>query len=278
MNSIFRRAINSNMLTTIAIIAMVIGYIGFYFSELLPDVAYIICRDIGRISMPIFVYLLVQGFFYTKNFKKYISRMFLFACITQLLFITLMIINIKYVPYYTSANQVFMTGNILFSFVISLAILKILHEDILIKKWDYNKNKVIKVITIVLIIIGCILIPLDYGVTVPVLAVLLYYIEKIKIRIYIEKNNPKFIIKNILLNSIGDNKIMFTYLMLILMSLIIMIIYFNESWLILFAMVPIALYNGERGKINMKYVYYITFPLQHVVLYTLALLITGTAR
>ena len=75
MISILKLGINSNMLKTIAIIAMVIDHIAFYFSPVLPNGIYVLSRALGRIAMPIFVYILVQGFFHTKNYKKYILRM-----------------------------------------------------------------------------------------------------------------------------------------------------------------------------------------------------------
>ena len=59
MKNIIKSGINSNMLKTIAIIAMVIDHIGFYFSFALPEVIYSICRGVGRMAMPIFVYLLI---------------------------------------------------------------------------------------------------------------------------------------------------------------------------------------------------------------------------
>ena len=68
MKNIIKFGINSNMLKTIAVIAMVIDHIGFYFSPYLNHTLYIVCRIIGRIAMPIFTYLIVQGFFHTKNF------------------------------------------------------------------------------------------------------------------------------------------------------------------------------------------------------------------
>ncbi len=45
-----------------------------------------IMRMIGRISFPIFCFLLIEGFLHTHNLKKYIGRMLLFAVVSEIPF------------------------------------------------------------------------------------------------------------------------------------------------------------------------------------------------
>lgn len=278
MKKLLKSGIDRNMLKTIAIIAMVIDHIGFYFVPNIPTVVYTLCRYVGRIAMPIFVYMLVQGFFYTKNFEKYITRIGICAAITQIAIFILEYLNIKYISNYTAATQVYRTLNILFTFMMCLISLKVIHEKIIIENWDNRKNVILKVIIIVVLFTITLFIPLDYGTEAILLSILLYFIERFKIQLFVAKSNPNMSLKNMAVKLVDDKKIKYIYLGLILLSLIMITVYFNMRWSVLFSIVPIAFYNSEKGKCNnfVKYLYYIIFPLQHVLLYSLALWITLT--
>ncbi len=58
---------------------MTIDHIGIILYE-----EYIILRIIGRLSFPIFCYLLVLGVESTRNWKNYFTRLFIFALISQI--------------------------------------------------------------------------------------------------------------------------------------------------------------------------------------------------
>lgn len=75
------KCINSFALKMIAIITMVIDHVG---AVLFP--MNMIFRYIGRISFPLFVFLLVEGSIHTSKIRKYELRMFLFALISEIPF------------------------------------------------------------------------------------------------------------------------------------------------------------------------------------------------
>ena len=70
---------NSFQLKVIACILMAIDHIGVI---VYPDSD--VYRIIGRLSFPIFAFLLTEGYTHTKNLKKYFVRLFIFAVIPQI--------------------------------------------------------------------------------------------------------------------------------------------------------------------------------------------------
>lgn len=75
------KGLNTFSLKWIAIISMLLDHIG---AVLFPWCEWL--RIIGRLAFPIFAYLLVEGFFYTKDLKKYLIRLGIFALISEIPF------------------------------------------------------------------------------------------------------------------------------------------------------------------------------------------------
>lgn len=64
-----------------AMMIMLVDHIGAIF---FPELIWV--RIIGRLAFPIFAFFIAEGFAYTKNVKKYIVRMAVFAIITELIY------------------------------------------------------------------------------------------------------------------------------------------------------------------------------------------------
>lgn len=71
--------LDSFQLKMLAIATMAVDHIGAVF---FPQ--YMIFRYIGRIAFPIFCFLLTEGFFHTRNIRKYMVRLGLFALISEI--------------------------------------------------------------------------------------------------------------------------------------------------------------------------------------------------
>lgn len=70
------------MLEFIAILSMIIDHIGFLWGIL-------IFRIIGRLAMPIFIFNLAKGTLLTKNYPKYLFRLWLFGLLSEYPFLAI---------------------------------------------------------------------------------------------------------------------------------------------------------------------------------------------
>ncbi|MBR6689528.1 MAG: hypothetical protein IKL68_05895 [Clostridia bacterium] len=275
MKNIFKSGITGNTLKLIALITMVLDHIGYYFASELDYGVLLALRWLGRMSMPIYTYLVVQGFFYTKDFKKYVGRMFILATITQASIAVVGYIGFKITEMYYP--QVCNSLNVLFTYTIALLVMKLLHERIIIKKWDYTKNLSIRVVAAIVLCAIAILVPIDYSYIGVVLTVLFYFIEKYKTKYLVwtdgfRKGIGKYI-------KFDDSKVVKTvYVLALMLALVALAPAEPYPIPVILAIIPLALYNGERGNKSkiLKYSYYLTFPLQHILLYSLAIMFVLT--
>ncbi len=111
--------LSSFILKIAAIVTMTLDHLGLlmydYFFH--TDVA-LIFRDVGRIALPLFCFMVAEGVTYTKSFKKYIARMAIIAAA-----VLAAQIFMEYVMKY-SLRQ----GNIFFDLIVGAVIIKLLSD------------------------------------------------------------------------------------------------------------------------------------------------------
>lgn len=108
--------LDSDMLKIIAVLTMLIDHLGaslliealrFMSAEAYDNwlPIYHVLRNVGRMSFPIFVFLLVEGFFYTRSRKKYLERLLLFSLLSEIPF------DLAFYgsPFYEASQNVFWT-------------------------------------------------------------------------------------------------------------------------------------------------------------------------
>ena len=101
--------LRNDIVKVIAMITMFIDHLGYYIFPYYLNEYFIIFRIIGRLAYPIFAYYLALGFKRTSNFKNYVTRMFIFALITQ-------------IPFYFFTRQLLYL-NVMFTFTLGLMML-----------------------------------------------------------------------------------------------------------------------------------------------------------
>ena len=194
----------------------------------------ILFRVLGRFAMPIFAYMIAEGAKYTKNRKRYLTNMLLLAFVCQLV-------------YFFASGSLYQC--ILVTFSLSIILIYVLDRLIEIKN---IKNYIIVIVAFLSVYYVSEILPLilkntdfaiDYGFAGIMLAVFIY---------------------------LGRGKIS----KLILMAIGLMFLCFvngGVQWYSMLAIIPLALFSGKRGKVNMKSFFYIYYPLHLVVINLISL-------
>ena len=241
--------LNSNNLKCIAIICMIIDHIGFFFIDNVDYSTYILCRSIGRIAMPLFIFLLVEGFFYTKNLKKYILRMFIVASITQAI---ILIFNYIDINYFNNKIPTLERLNILFSFTLILFLLRTIDKS-------FIENKVLDIffrsVTLLVIISIYLVVDIDYGIYGALIALTFYILKKIN------KNIDPFV------KYLIQTSLVIIFSILSIKSLIGVFVVFSNIF--------IMMYNNKRGKKrkSLTLLFYSVFFLQYLLMYLIKLIL-----
>lgn len=92
---------------TLHILAMAFMLLDHLWATFFGSQRWLTC--IGRLAFPIFAFMCVEGFFYTRNFKKYVLRMLVFALISEVPF-DLIYSGAFFYPFHQNVLWTFLLG------------------------------------------------------------------------------------------------------------------------------------------------------------------------
>ncbi len=215
------RIINASVLKWIAVITMLIDHVGVVF---FPE--YSIIRWIGRISFPLFAFLICEGYRHTSNIWKYFLRLGIFAIISEIPYDYCLFNRIIY-PY---------SQNIFFVLLLGLLVLYLIDKEYVIKDKDITIY-----CQIAIVIVACV-IAYFAGFSYKYVGVLF-----IVIMYYIREYFPLFSFAAFIIYLIAYGM---ANALFVLLSLPLIYLYNGEQ--------------GVSGK-KLKWLFYIIYPLQFVV-------------
>lgn len=258
--------------STLHIIAMVLMFCDHLCMTLLGNQMWL--HYIGRIAYPIFAFMLVEGFRHTGNLKKYFLRMIIFALISEIPF-----------DFMCGGTWFFPTQqNVMFTFLISMLLMLLMEQPKKIKK-KAGKYIVFAITAIFALLIGFIvgtITMVDYfgGGIVMVLCFYLFQGDRIlSFKIEYKKGWIRYLV--IWINRIAQAYLVWQICNEMIGGLCANITIFGKTFEVvveafgIFAMIPIWLYNGEKGIKSkpFKYCCYAFYPAHILILVILQYLI-----
>lgn len=226
--------LSSNALKLTALVSMTLDHIGMF---LFPKA--LILRILGRIALPIFAYMIGEGCVHTKSKAKYLMRLSLLGVCMQTV-------------YLFTQNDLFF--NIFLTF--SVSVLLCIVYDFAVKT-VFKKSKALGVLLLAAALFS---------------AWMLTGGLKTLFRISVGFDGGAFgVFLPLAVYAAKDKKLKLAALcaVCILMSADIG----GIQWYSLLSIVPLSFYNGERGKLRLKYFFYAYYPIHIALIYAVSLLL-----
>ena len=233
-------------LKLIAIIAMTVDHLAWLFFPGFQRVWYVyLLHIIGRLTAPIMWFFIAEGSYYTKNPKKYITRLFVFAIISH--FAYSFAFGLNPIPF---KSGIFNQTSVIWSLAIAATLIFIVNKY----KLSYWKNFAL------ILLANLLSFPADWSCIATMVPFYLY-------------------------NHRGDFKkqsgdfILFGFMYVLIYFIFIDKVY-GILQLFIFLSIPVlSLYNGKAGNNrNMKWLFYIYYPAHLVAVGVLRLIVYGNVN
>ncbi len=238
----FKNGIDRNRIKYIALIAMLIDHFAMFFlshsiaqASVSRIALYSFMRVIGRLTAPIMLYFLVEGFIHTSSRKKYGVRLFAFGVISQ-------------IPYALANHNSLLKFDLNMIFTLFVIFLMLLAQE----RSEERPQLRIVVFLLIMSTFCC-----DWGVLGPFMAWLFYRFRDDKdkqIKYYCMICAIQVVSAAVFLASNGKH-------------------WYGELWQAgMFMMIPfIRSYNGKPGNKSSfnKWVFYIFYPLHLLIIWVI---------
>lgn len=239
------RILSSNILKSIACISMFIDHFGIVFMENNR-----LMRAMGRLAFPIFAFLIVQGLFHTSDIRKYIVRLGLFAVVSEIPFDLAMHDTL----WYPGAQNIF------FTLAAGLFAIYALESRGPIGRWRVEIALAAALLSEFL--------RFDYGMAGVGVIVLFYLCEKERRCMPAGCGDDKVVERTEGDSHTGSYFGWKQNLEIVLVSALMYVLCLGMSQMYaLLAVIPVNMYSGERGKLKLKYFFYLFYPVHLLLLW-----------
>ncbi len=231
------------------IMAMVFMLCDHLWGTLIPGNDWLTC--IGRLAFPLYAFMLVEGYFHTRDLKKYVRRLFLFALLSEIPFNLAMGSRLFY-----PIHQ-----NVLWSFLISVALI---HWNQRVREQALWKRLLVGILTLCIGYVVGLITFVDYYHAGILMVLTFYFFRGRKWWQFVAQLLCLWYINLEMLGGysyevqIGDQ----TYFLV-------------RQGFALLSLIPILLYRGKQGYHSkaLQYFYYSFYPLHLLILGVLKFLI-----
>lgn len=225
---------NAFQLKIIALTLMFTEHVGRFWGELLPGKLPLYLRYAGRVVAPIFVFLVVESFFKTRDRGRYIFRLYVWAFIMQAGNIILSrLVQSTFHP----ANYYALDHNVMLSLATGVS-------TIAAFEWARSENGYRQWFGYILGVL--------FGIASLYTEASIFGLAIFLIFYFLHENKPW---------------VYYAYTVLCLVVLAWNLHYFEHfwefefQWMMIAALPFLILYNGERGRFSLKYLFYTFYPL-----------------
>ena len=236
--------LNANHLKLIAIIAMTTDHVSDLIYPGFPaEPGAMAFHIVGRLTAPIMWFFVCEGYYYTRDVKRYMLRMGIFAVISH--FAYCFAFGINPIPFSTG---IFNQTSVMYPLFIAVLVLWIQDNDLPVKNWVKN---------ILIFVLVWSAFPADWS-CIAVLAILEMYKKRGDLNAQMKKMIPLVALYAVV-------SFFFVSKVFALIQIGVLLVY------------PVLkLYNGEKGKAKwMKWFFYLYYPIHLIIIGVLRVSIYG---